>query len=516
MRYLVAFLALAVLLPATALGEDFNSTPTTAILYKNGLGWITEEGRGEHESEWVATMLHAVPVVGTMRVVSKGGIVIKEIRSEPGTGDAQMKTVEALQKLAKNHPVQVQALGKTFTGKFLGISYTMTNHEPLLLLEQKEGTILLPATKIEKLVTEVTSKSVPADKKADFPSVRLKLSQKEGLFHLSTSYLTRGLGWTPTYLLDMNAEKNGQLALNAVVVNDTMDLASVELQFATGEAAFPMRWMDSPLFSTATTPEQVMNTVMGNANLGFMNSLDNNPVYNQMNYVPMQQMISADPGMTTPRFSGEETYLYGPAKISLKKGERAIVPLGSGEVPARFVYYWKVPAVVDQANQKNSVWLAAKVMNELPFPLTTGPMLVTKKGKPIGQGFVTYTHQGGEALVPISIASSVLATSGERELDREKSAVNFRGVRYDKVTVKGTLTVENLQKKEVTVRVEKTVNGKVGKTSHKGSKNEQFVSAYNPNPSSTVKWNVKVKAGEKLEIDYHYDYLVERYDKSGW
>ena len=518
MRYLAAVvcvLIVGLLLSATGLAQSFRSTPTKAILYKNGLGWVTEEGRGEHESDAVSTMLHGIPVVGSLRVVPAGDVTVMEIKSDPGLGGQSATTIDALQEVAKGQTLFVLVGDRSISGKMLGISYSLTGHEPMLMLEQKDGTVMIPLKSVEKLETRATSQDISPWKRTEKPVLRMRLSQKEGEFHINSSYLTRNLGWTPTYQLDMGDE-DGHLTMSAVVVNNSLDLASVDVQFATGEAAFPLRWMDSPLFAPGTSPEQVMDAVMGNADMGYMNDIDNNPVYNQMNYVPAQQMISPNPGVAVTRSSGEETHLYGPIKLTLASGERAIVPVGSGKVPAKFVYYWKIPQAVDANTGKNSVWLAAKVVNKLGFPLTTGAMLVTRKERPVGQGFVTYTHEGGEALVPISISSSVLASAGEREADRDKSAVSFRGGSYDRVTVRGTLTVENLQERPVTMRIEKAIHGKVVKASNNAKWSQQFVSAYDPNPTSAINWDLKLKAGDKLEVSYRYQFLVERHSNSAW
>jgi hypothetical protein len=187
-----------------------------------------------------------------------------------------------------------------------------------------------------------------------------------------------------------------------------------------------------------------------------------------------------------------------------------MLPLGHKEIPASFVYYYKAPRELQSAPPRNDVWLAARLVNELSFPLTTGPLLVTRKEKPVGQGFVTYTHEGGEAVVPISIASTVLASVVEQEAGRKKGAHTFRGMRWDEVTLKGTIALENLQSKGVTVRVEKPLSGTPGKLSNEGKSQVLFVSAWDPNPQSAATWTVALKPGEKSEITYHYSVFVER------
>ncbi len=518
MRRVALLLLVPLFLASPARAQVFDSSPTEAVVYKNGLSWVVEEGRGETENEWVVTRIHGLPVVGTVRPEGGGETEVLEVTALPGSGDAGMRTLLALEDKLKGKPLFLTTGERGYTGTFLGVtSGAFGGGEPMVALEGKDGTTYIPLRKVERFDSSLGSGDVPSARRTGDAELRLRLSRRQGPFHVRTAYMTQGLGWLPTYHLDIG-EKKGRLSLVALVVNDSLDLEAAEVRFATGEGTFPLRHTQSPLVSAGTRPEWVMDQVMGSVRGGLNLDWDNNnPAYNVMNLAPMQQMVAAGPGDGgSGRSSGEETHLYGPARLTLKKGERAAIPLGKGSVPAKFIYYYKAPQQVANAPEHNTVWLAAQLTNGLDFPLTTGPMLVTRKGLAVGQGFVTYTHKGGEALVPVSVASSVLASVAEHENDRDSGALTFRGGKYDKVEVKGTIAVENLQERPVSVRVEKPVSGKALGASHEGSSVEQFVSAYDPNPRSTFTWTVEVKAGEKVELSYRYDLFVQRYGKSSF
>ena len=184
-----------------------------------------------------------------------------------------------------------------------------------------------------------------------------------------------------------------------------------------------------------------------------------------------------------------------------------MIPVGSGKIPARLIYSWKVPMYLGDTEQGNDAWLAALITNKLDFPLTTGPVLITKSGRPLGQGVVNYTHKGGEAIVPISIASAVLCKAEEREEDRSNSSLKFLGSRWARVTVEGTLTINNRRGKDITVRVERPVMGKVKKAGKGGEVDEQIISTRDPNPKSTIHWTVDVKKGKEVKLAYEYEAL---------
>ncbi len=510
---LITFLSL-LLVPA-ARADHFGSTPTTVVIYKNGLAWVQEEGRGETQNEWVSTTIHGRPVVGTLRLAGKGDTQVLEVQAIPGLADKSYRTLLALTEKLKGQTVYVKTAEGNHSGILLGVpSQALGGGVQMVALENKDGTLLIPMDKILQVESTVTTASLPAAALTGDAELRLRLSLKEGSYHITTSYMTQFLGWLPTYQLDINGTK-GQLQLDAVVANDGLDLTGAEVQFATGEGSFPLRFTQSPLVEVQTQPQWVMEQVLDGVRGGLNNLDNNNPAYNTMNMVSSQQMVG--PGAVEgAHSSGEETHLYGPVRLTLKKRERAIIPLGKGTVPAKFVYYYKAPREVSNAPDQNTVWLAAQFTNELKFPLTTGPILVTRKGQPVGQGFVTYTHEKGEALVPVSIASSVLASAAEQELERDSSALTFRGAKYDKAVIKGTIAIENLQDRAVTVRIEKPVAGKVTKLSDSGKATSRMQSAYDPNPTSQAVWTIELKPGKKQEITYQYNLYVHRYGKTSY
>jgi hypothetical protein len=518
MRTLLLSVALSLLLTPTAQADHFESTPTTIVVYKNGLAWVQEEGRGDTQNEWVSTRIHGQPVVGTLRLTGKGDLDILEVQAIPGPADQTYRTLTALTEEFKGKRIFVKTAEGERSGILLGVpAQALGGGEQMVALGVKDGTLMIPLNKILQVESDVSTANLPESKRTGDAELRLRLSRKEGEYHITSSYMTQFLGWLPTYQLDIIGEE-GQLQLDAVVANDGLDLAGATVQFATGEGTFPLRYTQSPLVEQGTQPQWVMQQVMDGVRGGLNNLDNNNPAYNMMNSVPAQQMVGLGGmgDMDGALSSGEETHLYGPVSLTLKKGERASIPMGKGKVPAKFVYYYKAPLSVSNAPEQNTVWLAAQFTNKLKFPLTTGPILVSRKGRPVGQGFVTYTHEKGEALVPVSIASSVLASAAEQELDRDNSALTFRGAKYDKAVIKGTIAIENLQDKSVTVRIEKPVSGKVKKISDDGKSTARMQSAYDPNPTSKVVWTLELKPGKKQELTYHYDLYVHRYGKTSY
>ena len=507
LRSIVVF-ALALLAAVPALAQSFRTSPTSAILYKNGLSWIVEEGRGETETNWAVTVLRAIPLAGTLLVEEKGGNAVKEVRGTPRLAPSDVTTIGSVMEQRSDKRIWVTSGGVRQEGQFAGVTQLRHNGELMLSLDVKGQTLHFPASKIERLESAASPREGQEEPRPNEVHIRLDKGAQGFMFALS--YMTRGLGWTPTYLLDFESDSEARLRMNAVVVNSAGDMASVKMQFATGEGAFPFRHLASPLFDTGVQTEGLMQSVMGQASMG---DQDQDPFsYGMGNMIPAQQMQRVSPRSSGEGLkSSEETHLYGPVELSLEKGDRALVPLGSGKVPAELIYYWKAPHQIAGAPAVNQARLAALLTNKLDFPLTTGPILITRRGTPLGQGVVQYTHKGGEALIPIALASTVLCSAQEVELERSRTPVKISGDRWFKVSIKGTLTIRNNRGKTVKVRVEKPLDGRVTQASHKGQTDERIVSPHNPNPSSTVNWDVSLKKDSETKLTYTYDALVRDY-----
>lgn len=508
MKSRVFFVCLvAVLAAGPVLAQSFRTTPTSAILYKNGLSWVVEEGRGETETNWATTSLRSVPLAGTLKVVEKGGNAVKEVRAAPRLAGADVSTLGSVMAGRTSKRILVTANGTTSQGDFVGVRHLRHGGELMLAMDVDGQTVHFPASKIERF--EIMASSKKGTKKHRENEVSIRLAKGAQGFLMALSYLTRGLGWTPTYLLDFESDTKAQLDMNALVVNAAGEMREVKMWFATGEGSFPFRHLTSPLFDASVQTEELIQTIMAQA----AGNQHGDPYsFGAGNMIPAQQMQRVSPRASGEQLkSSEETHLYGPVELTLDKGDRAMVPLGSGKVPAELIYYWKAPLSVAQAAASNPARLAALVTNQLDFPLTTGPVLISRRGKPLGQGVVQYTHKGGEALIPIALASAVLCSAQETETERSRTPVRISGDRFYKVTIKGILTIRNNRGKNVKVRVEKPLQGRVTKASNKGVTEERLVSPNNPNPTSTIHWDVPVRKDSAVKLTYHYDAMVRDY-----
>jgi hypothetical protein len=81
---------------------------------------------------------------------------------------------------------------------------------------------------------------------------------------------------------------------------------------------------------------------------------------------------------------------------------------------------------------------------------------------------------------------------------------------YSKVTIKGSIPVENLQDKAISLNVSKYINGHILDVSDNGKIN--IPGKYTGlNPSSNAEWTIELKPNEKKTITYTYEVYVYNY-----
>ena len=94
--------------------------------------------------------------------------------------------------------------------------------------------------------------------------------------------------------------------------------------------------------------------------------------------------------------------------------------------------------------------------------------------------------------------------NAEEESTRTDNAKKIGKVVYSSIKLKGRITVENYQDKEVTVSTIKEVNGDVSVASDNG-KIVKRKGAARINPYTQIKWDVKLAPNEKKTLTYEYD-----------
>ncbi|MBK7150038.1 MAG: hypothetical protein IPH78_14825 [Bacteroidetes bacterium] len=135
-----------------------------------------------------------------------------------------------------------------------------------------------------------------------------------------------------------------------------------------------------------------------------------------------------------------------------------------------------------------------KNTSSVPFT-TASVMVINEKDQFVAQDELKYTPVGASNNIRLSKTINIVMKNNEEE-KTEGTTLKNRKVVYHKVTIKGAVSLENFQNKDVTVSITKNVFGTITKAEDGGkitiNKSYSYV-----NPSSDVKWEVKLAANQK-------------------
>ena len=225
--------------------------------------------------------------------------------------------------------------------------------------------------------------------------------------------------------------------------------------------------------------------------------------------------------------AGNDLFVYQLKEMTLKKGERATVPILKTDAAYRDIYTWQAHIVhaqagPDQIAQDDSplilgthrVWRQVEMINDTEFPWTTGAAMFVDGFQPLAQELLTYTSPGGICRVPVTVSVDLRAKVTDGETNRDRNSIKWQGKNYAKIAGKMEAELTNNKATAVDVEVELNFGGRANKVSNEGEKilrpfqqkdwnNGRY---FEVNNSSTVTWKTKIQSGESFKptIDYHY------------
>jgi hypothetical protein len=223
---------------------------------------------------------------------------------------------------------------------------------------------------------------------------------------------------------------------------------------------------------------------------------------------------------TTYTTEGEKTndlYMYNLGKVSIPMNSKASFMIFSQKIPYKDVYtvnigdvinYCSTKYINNDPNRKYNVFHSLKLENTSKNPLTTAPVFILDENlQPLAQDEIKYTPVGGDVSVQLSNAVDVRIKNSEEEVKVVERAKVESKVVYNKVTIKGTIEVNNLQDKKINLNLYKDINAKVIEASHNGviKKSGRYSGL---NPFTQINWEIPVEKNEKVEINYQYEVFV--------
>ncbi len=341
--------------------------------------------------------------------------------------------------------------------------------------------------------------------------------------------------------------------MQATLINETVDLQHVTANLVIGVPHFAFKDTTDPI-ALGQTISQLSSYFQEGSQTAFMlsNSIQTQVARMGEHRGPRVQAESGPVMDLGPELSAgdkrEDLFVFTVKDVSLKKGQRMVVPVVEFELPYEDVFTLKLdmsppPELAQQFDSGQQQELArllsapkaahqARLTNRSKYPLTTAPALIMQNGQPLGQAMMTYTPVGARVDVEITSAVDISVVKNDAESNRTPNAANWGGDNYDKVDLTGEIILHNYGAKSVKLEVVRYVLGNVDEAGADGSvvkmnvreEGWQLVGGYpswwqwyrwpsgwfHLNGIGRLTWTVELAAGKGTSLPYKWHYYWRR------
>ncbi|MFP6668646.1 MAG: hypothetical protein VB876_15110 [Pirellulales bacterium] len=409
------------------------------------------------------------------------------------------------------------------------------------VLSTKDGDVLLPTASIQQLTikdmkTTITRKVTTKQRTKRLTFQFAEANKKRELLIM---YFRPGIRWIPTYRINLTTnekkEKTAEISLQAELLNEAEDLLDTPVDIVVGVPNFRFRQTVSPLVLEHTLRDTLAQAAPNIAGQ-FRNDLSNS-LYTQRSGEFRRNAANAGiaqggtvqlPNELTASGS-QDLFIYNLPSLTLRKGERAAVPILSTKVPYRDVYTWDLqikrsdiatapsgsgvqsPLVLS----KNKVWRQIELFNSTKLPWTTGAAMIMEGRQPLAQELLTYTSPKDHCRVPVTVSVDTRGSHSEAEVRRQLTALKWGSYTYAKIQQTAKLDLCNNKSETIHAEITLRFGGKANEASDDGKvtlapfRAEDWT-GYRGHPavnnSSVVVWKATLKPGDTFEptVDYHF------------
>ena len=162
---------------------------------------------------------------------------------------------------------------------------------------------------------------------------------------------------------------------------------------------------------------------------------------------------------------------------------------------------------------RESVWHEIEIENRATQPLTSAVGAIIEREELIGQGNVDYTPAGAKATIRLDRALDLVLDRKEEMTLREPRAVKSNwdnSYAYDRITMKGTITVRNPRQEPVILKGRKRTIGEMTLASPNGKITTTSPLVRGINGTSVADWEITIAPGATATLEYTYLLLTGR------
>jgi len=527
-------LGLALFMTAAELSaqEQLTTSRIVAVdLFKNGLAVIKRElavpGPGTYRLEDLPD-----PVHGTWWIESSG-TVETAVQMRETEVPADFRPEPNFQEDLAGKKVVVHFKGSRLpplTGIVLKLQRPKGESERatgrFLVLKTAKGRLYVDATEIAAVEADGVADTIKQKK----PVLLLTVGPGEKQAQtIRVTYLTRGLGWAPSYRVDLSDPKTLALELATVIKNELSDLKDAEIRLISGFPSIQMANVRSPLAANVSWAEFFSQLASGP---GRFQPLAQQQVLN--NYTSNIRSFPVDAALdlsATPTGEGVDMHFQMIGKRSLAKGDALSLTLARDKAAYERIIEWLIPDNRDEHGRyagrderarysgrgrggdedSDDAWDALRFKNPFGFPMTTGPAMVTAHGKFNGQRTSYYVNAGEDTVLRITKALSIRTRNVEQEeVDKagERDFVYVGGNRYRKSIIAGEIAVSNHRKENVKLVIRRRFSGDLHSADGTPKSFLREEGIWSVNKRNELTWVLPLAGGEEKRLHYRYSVLV--------
>ncbi|MFK7776154.1 MAG: DUF4139 domain-containing protein [Saprospiraceae bacterium] len=508
-------------------------TTKTVTIFKNNSGFFTKKGIINPQKKHHLFDLETMPkaTFGTfwlsgqnlMHLTSyqKEMILVKETKLE----HIPSRNHDFL-KINKGKKVKLFLRGdKIFQGIIKEVSTS------LAFLQLENGELLsLPTQEIIYVILleksnefKTTNRSDTTKTTKQIVDLQFKDNRQQ---NLELVYFQNGIGWTPSYKIELQPKSKAKITMQAALSNQAEDLENVNINFVVGYPNIKYANTLDVLFNDTN----IAKLINQNGQNNYVQLLDRGRrgganVYSSSVFTPSEASDNTSTNSTNIQsVSEEDFYFYSLNNISLPKGGRGYFSIFETTVPYNDLYevdliknhnnYYAYQPVDYNDEFRNKVWHLLELENKSEHAWTSGAAMVVKKDKdvvrPISQDDLNYVPMQGTGKLKLTISPDVSVKDYEKEKERTTRKLEKDGQYYEIVTVAGEIKIQNFKSENIQLNIKKTIVGNLLNSNFDWLKSARVNIQIPLNKINEVCWEIKLKAGEKKVIEYEYDVYVRR------
>ena len=493
---------------------------TQVNVFKNGTYYVVKEGDVNLTGETVKLLMPANPLQGTFWINSLKDVKINKVVVKTDTIHKFRTAKSYSDILMANEGKNIKLTYKFDDKTYKDVSGTLMDYykeSQIVKIKTTDNRIsFIQADNIRELsFGDKTNDNSPYDSTAMVATVHF--NKKMDNTRLRMFYMHTGIQWIPSYNIKIIDDKELQLEMKALIENFNEDINDAEMTLTVGNPRFYYGTATDAIALGALT---YLYTTPPAGNSGYSYAQSYSYANNISNAPAPQQPVYEYNGLSEYTTTGEKTndlYMYSLGKVSVPKNSKTSFEIFSAKVPYKDIYeviigdvanYSVNRYIANNPESRYDVYHSLSITNKTANPFTTGPCFVlNEKLQPLAQDELKYTAVNGDVSVQLSKAGDIVVKNVEEEVKKDENAKKVGKYYYNKITIKGTITISNLQEKKVTLTITKNLNAQVIDASDGGVPKKPG-KYYSLNPYSEIKWEVPMDKNQEKKISYQYEVYV--------